>query len=60
MPYRYPPEFRVSAARSWTCWLLEGRWRLCQLILECRSRRTMQPAPPGPENRHPRLRTIPT
>ena len=36
MPYRnVHPSF---AARSWTCWLLAGRWRLCQLILVCRTR----------------------
>ncbi len=27
-----------SAARSWTCWLPEGRWRSCLLILVCRTR----------------------
>ena len=29
-----------SAARSWICLLLVGRWRLCQLILVCRTRRS--------------------
>ena len=27
-----------SAEWSWTCWLLEGRWRLCKLISVCRIR----------------------